>query len=182
MIDRVDSTPHATCQETKCTQAATNARAKVDGVPHRVIVRLNPMNRTARNTLLVFLATFHFLADAAFAGGAILCIGPDDHLAIESSHEAELGCESIAQVPAEAAPEGLSRGGPLTEDCTDRVLHAEAELVSSKQETTASVATHSTPAESLSAANTDSPTDRPQVRSPIESAAHRAVRITVLIV
>jgi len=137
------------------------------------------MNRTARNRLLLFFAVFHLLSDVAYAGGAILCVGPDDHRAIESEHLAEAGCQngSAASSPNLAVMEGAA-----SEDCTDSPLHTEAELVTSSdpdpdfQPTVVA----SSVASSLSLATID--VVRPRARAPDESTSLRAHRTVVLLI
>ena len=71
----------------------------------------------------------HLFADVAFAGGAVLCVGPDDHAAIEVGHLSP-DCEPLR-------PSGLHTGigdaystsGDCAE-CTDIPLHSEAEMAS----------------------------------------------------
>ena len=139
------------------------------------------MNRTARNRLLLFFAVFHLLADVAFAGGAILCVGPDDHRAIESEHLAETGCQSTSSASPGAA-EFAVVGTAAPDDCTDSPLHSEAELVTSTdpdhdvQPTLIASALPSTP----SLATND--VVRPRARAPDESSSLRAHRTIVLLI
>jgi len=89
------------------------------------------MNQISRNRLLLFVAFFHLLADVAFAGGAVLCVGPDEHRAVESQYLADSGCLSEEL----GSPYGaeLSAEASDSEDCTDSPLHSEAELASSAE-------------------------------------------------
>ena len=138
------------------------------------------MNRTARNRLLLFFAVFHLLSDVAYAGGAILCVGPDDHRAIESEHLAEAGCQSTN--PTSPVPGFSVTEAEAPEDCTDSPLHSEAELVTSTdpdydvQPTVAASALPSSP----SLATND--IVRPRARAPDESSSLRAHRTIVLLI
>ena len=137
------------------------------------------MNRTARNRLLLFVSLFHLLADVAFAGGAILCVGPDDHRAIESEHLAEAGCQTSAvELPSSLA----ITEGAAPEDCTDSPLHTEAELVASKDSypdvQPAAVVPALPSCSSLAAVDVV----RPQARAPDESSSLRAHRTIVLLI
>lgn len=137
------------------------------------------MNRTGRNRLLLFVALFHLLSDVAFAGGAILCVGPNDHRAIESEHLAEAGCQTTSA--ASSSSLALTEGA-AAEDCTDSPLHSEAEFVSSAdqnpdvQPTAAASVLPSCP--SLAAIDTV----RPRARAPDESSSLRAHRTIVLVI
>ena len=122
-------------------------------------------------------------AEGAFAGAAILCVGPGDHRAVESQHATDVGCSSESQEPlSRQAAAGFSTGDPLTSDCTDSPLHSEAELVSSHSNGVG------TPV-AIAIVPTDlrPPVDRgslvrPRARAPDATAAYRAVRTTVLII
>ena len=66
--------------------------------------------------LLLAIALCHLFGDMAFAGSAILCIGANDHRALEMEHLAGQGCESTtlqSSSPIEAtAPDSERRFGP----------------------------------------------------------------------
>lgn len=140
------------------------------------------MTRNSRNRLLLFFALFHLLADVAYAGASVLCVGADEHRTIESEHLAEVGCqasENFVQSETEFAERS-----PLTgsSDCTDSPLHSEAELVSSfdrMPDTASADLVFATPT-SLSATSTT--LIRPRARAPAEPLALRAHRTTVLII
>ena len=141
------------------------------------------MNRIFLNRLLLLLALSHFLTDAGFAGGAVLCIGADDHRAVESEVSANLGCASTsAGASTEGEVAGLSAAAPLSADCVDRPLHSEAELVSSQPHgVNAPPAAAIFPTTTLPSVESASCV-RPRARAPSQTAAYRAVRTTVLIV
>lgn len=136
------------------------------------------MNRTARNQLLLVFALFHLLADVAYAGAAVLCVGADDHRAIESEHVSEAGCEASE----ESAPLGarVMETAPSPGDCSDSPLHSEAELVSSHRSTAdfAPAVIVLAPFESIVV--TSNTLVRPRARAPAEPKALRAHRTTVL--
>jgi hypothetical protein len=141
------------------------------------------MNRIARNRLLLLVALTHLLMDAGFAGGAVLCVGSDEHRAVESEIAAELGCPVGA--PGASRPNGveaLPTTDPLSSgECVDRPLHSEAELVSSHaQDVDPSPVVGVRPL-AMAPATRAGPTRRPRARAPRETAAYRAVRTTVLI-
>jgi hypothetical protein len=141
------------------------------------------MNRTVGNRLFLLLALAHFLTDAGFAGAAVLCVGPNDHRAVESQHTLDARCPSESSTPPGLRElPGLSTADRLSSDCTDSPLHSEAELVSSKSHDT-------DPPAQVAVVQTDLPLSvtafshvRPRARAPAETAAFRAVRTTVLIV
>ena len=138
------------------------------------------MNRTVRNRALLFVALFHLLSDVAFAGGAILCVGPDDHRAIESEHLAEAGC----QTPSAPSPSGPSLTGPgaAAEDCTDSPLHSEAELVTSSDPTDQVQPSLVASAARLGFATASTSHFRPLARAPAEASSLRAHRTIVLLI
>jgi len=87
------------------------------------------MKRTWKNHILLLTALFHLFADVALAGGAVLCIGPNDHAAIEMGIPAQ-GCEALDEARALGAEAELSPDACT--NCTDTPLHAEAELASKR--------------------------------------------------
>lgn len=89
------------------------------------------MNHATRNRLFLLVAFFHLLADVAFAGGAVLCVGPDDHRAIESQYVADSGC--VSDQPVSTRGTDLSANTSDAGECTDSPLHSEAELTSSAE-------------------------------------------------
>ena len=141
------------------------------------------MNRTVGNRLFLLLALAHFLTDAGFAGAVVLCVGPNDHRAIESQHTLDAGCRSeLSGVPSLQDVPGLSATDPLSSDCVDSPLHSEAELISSKtQGGDAPPAVAIVPTGLRPCVGRISHV-RPRARAPDETAAHRAVRTTVLII
>ncbi len=85
------------------------------------------LNRT--HSILVLAAMFHLLADVAFAGGSVLCVGPNDHAEIEVGHVAR-DCGPSQEVQQGDVQDGdslLSIGD--ASDCIDIPLHADAEMV-----------------------------------------------------
>jgi hypothetical protein len=140
------------------------------------------MNLIARNRLLLLLALAHFLMDAGFAGGAVLCVGTGDHRAVESAVAASLGCPATASgdaLPHEAG--AFSTADRLSDKCVDRPLHSDAELVSSQPESADSPPIVGIVAPVVPPATRRISTIRPGARAPDETAASRAVRTTVLI-
>lgn len=136
------------------------------------------MNKISRNRLLLFVAFFHLLADVAFAGGAVLCVGPDEHRAIESQYLADSGCLS-EELGSSHAPE-LSAEASDSEDCTDSPLHSEPEMASSAEpmpDVEETPAAFSTPPVG---AVVDAIRLRARARAPTVSPALRAHRTVVL--
>lgn len=86
------------------------------------------MKRTSKQRLLLFLALFHLFSDVAYAGGAVLCIGPNDHREVESEHVADLGCRTAAPQQTAAIERGASE--PSSEACIDSPLHSDEEILS----------------------------------------------------
>jgi len=84
------------------------------------------MIRRTKFRLLLMTALFHLFADVAFAGGAVLCVGSNDHFAIESLSGVPGDCQTVEQT----AESGFTNAGSGSEDCSDSPLHVEAELVS----------------------------------------------------
>ena len=91
------------------------------------------MMRRTKYRLLLITALLHLFADVAFAGGAILCVGSNDHLAIEAQHGVAGDCQTIEQT----SEVGFTDAQAGDEDCSDSPLHAEAELLSSSDEASA---------------------------------------------
>ncbi|HEB91797.1 MAG TPA: hypothetical protein ENI85_19635 [Deltaproteobacteria bacterium] len=93
------------------------------------------MIRHRTHHLLLLAALAHLLADIAFAGGAVLCVGPADHAAIEAGHFAadcqplpSLGAEGTVRPSDEASRQMAFRiPGDECADCTDMPLHGDAE-------------------------------------------------------
>lgn len=86
------------------------------------------MRTISKQRLLLCLALVHLFSDAAYAGGAVLCVGPDDHREVESEHVADLGCQTAAQQEPEQV--GPGTGESPSETCVDSPLHSDAEIVS----------------------------------------------------
>lgn len=141
------------------------------------------MNRIVANRLFLLLALAHFLTDAGFAGAAILCIGSDDHRAVESQHAGDRGCPSKSSGPSSTREvAGLSLADPLANDCVDQPLHSDAELVSSQPQSADSPPAVGVALAPVRASIEPIPNFRPRARAPDETAAYRAIRSTVLIV
>ncbi len=83
------------------------------------------MNPITRNQFLLAVALFHLFSDVAFAGGAILCVGPNDHRAVEIRHLAP-DCEPAVNLATSAV--GIDSQDGECAGCTDSPLHSEAEL------------------------------------------------------
>lgn len=141
------------------------------------------MNRTVGNRLFLLLALAHFLADAGFAGAVVLCVGPNDHRAVESQHTLDARCPSESSTSRSLRDfPGLSTADRLSSDCTDSPLHSEAELVSSKTQSADAPPAVAVIPTDLRPVVGRIPHVRPRARAPAETAACRAVRTTVLIV
>lgn len=80
--------------------------------------------RRTKYCMLLVAALVHLIADVAFAGGAVFCVGPDDHRAIEFQSAATAGCPQ--------ADADTSFGHTISDagsgDCSDSPLHPDAEL------------------------------------------------------
>jgi len=87
------------------------------------------MKRTLLKHALLLAAILHLFADVAFAGGAVLCVGPNDHSAIEVGHLAA-DCETLAEVGALASMDEFGPGS--CNGCIDSPLHAEPEIASKR--------------------------------------------------
>ena len=83
------------------------------------------LNRT--HSILLLTAIFHLLADMAFAGGAVLCVGANDHTEIEAGHVAR-DCGPFQDANLQANDPQFAIGE--TSDCTDIPLHSDAEMAS----------------------------------------------------
>lgn len=91
------------------------------------------VTRRIRIRLLLATALLHLLADVAFAGGAVLCVGSNGHLAIEAQHAVTVLCHPDLPDEAAAVPTtDLVRAD--SGECDDRPLHSEAEFVSKTNE------------------------------------------------
>lgn len=139
------------------------------------------MKRRAKHRLLLVAALVHLLADVAFAGGAVLCVGSNDHVAIEVPHATEAACQP-----------GTSAGGVVhakaftpadSEGCEDRPLHSEAEFASKSDEDLDAVqdlvATFDA---SLAIDAPSAPRSNPRARNESLSLHLRTLRTTVLII
>ncbi len=96
------------------------------------------MIRKRNHRLLLLAALVHLFADVAFADGAVLCVGPVGHAAIEAGHFSadcqplpSVGIGAAVSRTEEADPEFAFRD-PAGEcaDCTDTPLHGDAEKTS----------------------------------------------------
>ena len=85
------------------------------------------MKRNRTHSTLLITALFHLLVDVAFAGEAVLCVGPNDHAAIEVGHLAR-DCASFQEANVGGSGPELAIGDST--DCTDIPLHTEAEMAS----------------------------------------------------
>jgi hypothetical protein len=85
------------------------------------------MSGKRTHSILLLTAIFHLLADVAFAGGSVLCVGPNDHAQIEAGHVA-LDCGSFRSAAVRGNDWPLAIGD--ASDCVDIPLHEEAERVS----------------------------------------------------
>lgn len=92
------------------------------------------MRRARTHHVLLLIALLHLFADAAFAGGVVLCVGPDDHRALESERSVDFGCEALA--PSANAQRAELQA--LPGDCDDSPVHSDAEMVSKEQESSGS--------------------------------------------
>lgn len=83
-------------------------------------------NRT--HGILLLTALLHLLVDVAFAGGAVFCVGPNNHAAIEIEvgHFAR-DCGPFQDAKVKGSDPELAIGDST--DCTDIPLHSEAEMV-----------------------------------------------------
>lgn len=135
------------------------------------------MTRTTTQRLLLCAALLHLFADVAYAGAAILCVGPNEHRAIETEHPLAQGCPS--QPTSDAA--GFSNASS-TGDCIDSPLHSEAELVSSSTDTCDGVSSAATLSVALEAERLAlARLPRAQARDPDLPPELRAHRGTVLL-
>ncbi len=87
------------------------------------------MKTSRTHHFLLLTALFHLFADVAFAGGAVFCVGPNDHSAVELGHLAP-GCETIEVAQAQQPNAGLANESCTS--CTDSPLHTEAEIASER--------------------------------------------------
>lgn len=88
------------------------------------------LTRSTKHRLLLFTALFHLLTDLAFAGDVILCVGPNDHVAVETEHLSNSGCQRAGNTSPSDDPGASTAAG----DCDDRPLHVEAEMASSSND------------------------------------------------
>lgn len=132
------------------------------------------MTRTKTRHILLLVALLHLVADVAFAGGAVLCVGPDDHRALETEHLG--GCDEPA------FERDVAQLDSLQEECDDTEVHSDPELVSENDQAS------KVPAPLL--ALVSSPPRHTVAESPVLSAFQRspglppglsALRTTVLI-
>ena len=79
--------------------------------------------------LLLLVALLHLAADVAVAGGAVICVGPEGHRALETKHVAGAGCEARPMVEE---PSLDSRPG----GCSDSPVHPEADIAPGSQDPT----------------------------------------------
>ena len=85
------------------------------------------MKRNRTHSILLLTALFHVLADVASAGGAVLCVGPNDRAEIEVGHLAS-NCEPFQDTNATGSDPAFAIGDST--DCTDIPLHSDAEKAS----------------------------------------------------
>lgn len=84
------------------------------------------MRRTRTRYILLLVALLHLVADAAFAGGVVLCVGPNDHRALETGHLG--GCE------VSTPKRDLAQLDTLPSDCSDSAVHSDPELVNENED------------------------------------------------
>lgn len=137
------------------------------------------MKRTSTKHILLLTALLHLFADVALAGGAVLCVGPDDHAAIEIGHLAP-DCEIVQEARPLRTDTALESG--TCSDCTDSLLHEEAELaprrVSDDLDAQPVLAAHVTPVPPVGARGIERPTENRLDKS----MTLRAHRSTVLLI
>ena len=85
------------------------------------------MKRTWVRQVLLLTALIHLFADVALAGGAVLCVAPNGHTAVEIGHLAQ-DCETLSG--ARTLGPGTVFESDACADCTDSPLHEEAEMAS----------------------------------------------------
>ena len=86
------------------------------------------MKHSRRNRLLLLVAVVHLVADTVFAGDMVLCVGVNDHKAIEAVH-LDTACPMTATNQRDRA--GLRSIDTTPVDCSDQLVHAaSAEMVS----------------------------------------------------
>ncbi len=140
------------------------------------------MNRTTRNRILLAFALLHLLADVAFAGGAVLCVGSDDHRAVESQYLADLGCHGENPSQPDSTAPSVSDAVEQSGDCTDSPLHSEAEFFAASDRAPDAPAGLVHAAFDQHLASADAARLRPSARTASESSTLRAHRTVVLII
>lgn len=85
------------------------------------------MARRSGYRLLLATALLHLFADVAFAGGAVFCVGTNDHRAVELQHASVAVCQTADAFDVADAAAVLAS----TSDCEDTPLHCSPELVGS---------------------------------------------------
>ena len=85
------------------------------------------MTRRSGHRLLLATALLHLFADVAFAGGAVFCVGADDHRAVELQHASAAICQTAEAFDMADGATVLASAS----DCEDSPLHCSPELVGS---------------------------------------------------
>lgn len=85
------------------------------------------MTRRSGHRLLLATALLHLFADVAFAGGAVFCVGADDHRAVELQHALAAICQTAEAFDVADGATVLASAS----DCKDSPLHCSPELVGS---------------------------------------------------
>lgn len=141
------------------------------------------MNSTVGKRLLLIVALAHLLMDAGFAGAAVLCIGPDDHRAVEAEHAVDVACASAPATPAAAGGDSLFQAiDPLAGHCSDSPLHSEAEFVSTQRLDVEAPGGETVTSWGSQVHLSRVPIAGAPARAPDETAALRSLRTTVLLI
>lgn len=132
------------------------------------------MRRPRARHLLLLVALLHLAADAAFAGGAVFCVGTDGHRALETEHLADAGCE-IREIGEEPTLDSLPG------DCTDSPVHPEADMAPGNQDPKPPLTLLALPGSFVVAPPCRAPVVRPHPRAPLSPQGLIAQRTTVLL-
>jgi len=87
------------------------------------------MRRKRTHSILVLTAVVHLLADMAFAGGSVLCVGPDNHAEIEVGYTARACRPAVNLTLAEVAEQDSDLAFTSSPGCVDFPLHVADEMV-----------------------------------------------------
>jgi hypothetical protein len=139
------------------------------------------MKRTWTHRFLLVAALLHLFADVAAVGGAVFCVGPDDHRAVEFGHITP-GCDAPGEAAESAYSEAIAlNGGDSCTNCTDTALHEEAEIGTKRVSWDAPPAVLASPLQPQQLAALHTERRAPAFR-PDSSATLRAHRSIVLII